>query len=163
MFPSKFSAVPVPPATSMSCMPGSGPRTAISLSFQSRWMPALMASFIRSYFSATRLKTWRTARRVSTSYNQESGKKCTHEVARDSPFSAFSYSETFSNPKLVLCSLSASSVWGELRGLPFRNLLDAAKHLFPTAIAPKCSRQEAAILQNAQCWQRRGSYFFPGP
>lgn len=47
------ASLPVPPATSSSRAPGCGFMTCSSVSFHSRWIPRLMASFIRSYFWAT--------------------------------------------------------------------------------------------------------------
>ncbi len=47
------ASLPVPPATSMSLVPGWGANLSMNWSFQRRWIPALITSFIKSYFSAT--------------------------------------------------------------------------------------------------------------
>ena len=51
---------PVPPATSSRRWPGRGASQSIIASFQTRWMPIDMTSFITSYFEATELNTPRT-------------------------------------------------------------------------------------------------------
>ena len=48
---------PVPPATSSSFWPGRGASQSIIASFQMRWTPPDITSFITSYFEATRVKT----------------------------------------------------------------------------------------------------------
>ncbi len=48
---------PVPPATSSSRCPPRGASQSSIASFQSRWMPSDMASFITSYLDATEEKT----------------------------------------------------------------------------------------------------------
>lgn len=54
--------IPVPPATSRSCEPGCGCMMCSNLSFHSRWIPRLIASFITSYFWATFSNTLYTER-----------------------------------------------------------------------------------------------------
>ena len=56
-FRKRKATSPVPPATSSSRWPGRGASQSIIASFQMRWMPTDITSFMMSYFEATRLKT----------------------------------------------------------------------------------------------------------
>lgn len=52
---------PVPPAISSNRVPCVGPRRSMKISFQTRWMPSDIASFIKSYDAATSSNTLCTA------------------------------------------------------------------------------------------------------
>lgn len=59
----KVGNIPVPPATSKSLVPGVGAKVRMKWSFQRRWTPPLITSFMISYFVATLANTCLTKNR----------------------------------------------------------------------------------------------------